>query len=396
MRKNKRHYLPTYDEAVDMTHKAAFYENKYIVDGYNVSVFNYRLAQFGDFDNPLKHRDKSGYELRGITYVFNEDGSVYKSYRMLQKFFNINQTEESLYSKIKDYKLKSVYEKEDGSILSFIKLPNGKVIAKSKMSFESEQAVRGNKLYTENTNYREAINYYLDNDIVPIFEYVAPFNRIVLRYSEEKLILLRLRDNNSGEYLDINEYNKFNIEIPKLYNFNNIDEIIELCLTEEGKEGYVINLVDEYGFDLLVKEKTDWYRRRHGLLTDDIYKENIIIKYILDDTIDDVISEIPEDEVEIKESINDLTSFMRDEVLGIKEKIDSFIKIFNDMGSVKKDFALKYHNEKYFSCVMQYANGNTDTYGMAISAIRKKTEKLEQAREFICNKRPELLVDKKF
>jgi len=394
MRNNKRHFLPTYEEAVLMTEKAAFYENKYVVEGYNVSVFNYRLAQYTDFANPLRHRDKTGHEMRGLTFVFNEDGSVFKTYRMLQKFFNINQTEESLHSKIKDLKIKSVYEKEDGSILSYIKLPNGKVVAKSKMSFESEQAIRGNKLYEK---YKEAIDHYLDNNIVPIFEYVAPFNRIVLRYSEEKLILLRLRDNITGKYVEIEENNLYNLEVPKKYVFNNIDEIIELCLTEENKEGYVINLIDNNGFDLFVKEKTEWYRQRHGLLTDDIYKENIIIKYILDDTIDDVVSEIPEDEVEIKENINEMIAFIRDEISDVENDMKSEIELFKQMGSNKKEYALKYRRNPYFYCVMFYANNNNiDIYQLAIDAIRKKTDKLEKAREFISSKRPELLVDKTF
>jgi hypothetical protein len=38
------------------------------------------------------------------------------------------------------------------------------------------------------------------------FEYVSPMNRIVLRYLQEELILLRMRDNKTGEYLDLNDY----------------------------------------------------------------------------------------------------------------------------------------------------------------------------------------------
>jgi hypothetical protein len=36
------------------------------------------------------------------------------------------------------------------------------------------------------------------------FEYVSPMNRIVLRYLQEELILLRMRE--TGEYLDLNDY----------------------------------------------------------------------------------------------------------------------------------------------------------------------------------------------
>jgi hypothetical protein len=46
----------------------------------------------------------------------------------------------------------------------------------------------------------------LDNGIDATFEYVSPMNRIVLRYLQEELILLRMRDNKTGEYLDLNDY----------------------------------------------------------------------------------------------------------------------------------------------------------------------------------------------
>jgi hypothetical protein len=78
--------------------------------------------------------------MRGITYVFNTDGS-FNRHILLDKFFNLNQVASSVYSVVKDFKIKSIYNKEDGSVASFVKLPNGKVLGKSKMSFESDQAV---------------------------------------------------------------------------------------------------------------------------------------------------------------------------------------------------------------------------------------------------------------
>jgi T4 RnlA family RNA ligase len=394
---NIRNYLPTYEEAVKATVKSSFYETKHIVNGYNVSLFNYRLAQYNDFLNPLRHRDKSGFEMRGLTYVFNKDGSLYKTYRLLNKFFNINQTEESLYDKIKDYKIKSVYEKADGSIVSFIKLPNGEVVAKSKMSFESEQAINSNRIYNTNETIKNFVDNCIENDLIAVFEYVAPFNRVVLKYPKEKLILLRLRDNKTGEYLELP--NDTDIEVVKEYNFNSIKEIMELCLIEENKEGYVINLIDEKGNDLFVKEKTEWYRQRHGLLTEDIYKENVIIKYILDDTIDDILSEIPEDEKKVKDNINNIIHFIREEVSEIENNIKNLASNYkNDNRDIvikKREFALKYKKEKYFSYAISHIYNKTEPFDLAVKYIRKKTNKLEMARKYISSKRPDLLVERK-
>ena len=43
--------LITYNEAVALTigNDSTFYESKFVVDGYNISIFNYRLAQYSDF-----------------------------------------------------------------------------------------------------------------------------------------------------------------------------------------------------------------------------------------------------------------------------------------------------------------------------------------------------------
>ena len=105
----KRYNLLTYDESVALTigKDAPFYESKLVVNNYSVSIFNYRLSQYSDFI------DNSAFEMRGISYVFNSDGSLFKRYLLLHKFFNLNQVEETQYSLIKDYKIKSISNKEN-------------------------------------------------------------------------------------------------------------------------------------------------------------------------------------------------------------------------------------------------------------------------------------------
>ena len=87
-------YLLSYDEAATLTLgiDSTFYESKFVIDGYNVSIFNYILAQYSDFIDNL------AFEMRWLTYVFNKDGSLFKRYLLLHKFFNLNQVAESQYS----------------------------------------------------------------------------------------------------------------------------------------------------------------------------------------------------------------------------------------------------------------------------------------------------------
>jgi hypothetical protein len=145
-----KRYLPTYEDCVKICEEndnLIFFEKKYVIDNYKISCFNYRLADLNHFMNPIKDNiNINAFELRGITFIFNEDGSLYKRYLLLDKFFNLNQTEISLYDKVKDLEIESIYVKEDGSLITFIKLPNDRIVCKSKMSFDSTQAIHSMEL----------------------------------------------------------------------------------------------------------------------------------------------------------------------------------------------------------------------------------------------------------
>ena len=126
------YFLPTYEECrqiCDANENFLFYESRTEIDGFLISIFNYRLAQSNNFNQPIPGNSKiKAHELRGLTFVFNKDGSLYKRFLLLDKFWNMNQTECSMYSVVKDYKIKNIYNKEDGSVASFIQLPSASVL----------------------------------------------------------------------------------------------------------------------------------------------------------------------------------------------------------------------------------------------------------------------------
>jgi len=433
--KQHRTHLPTYEEAVQMCtsgkkKNAIFYENKYVVDGYNVSVFNYRLASYTDFTQPIEGKDINAYEMRGLTFVFNKDGSLFNRYILLEKFFNLNQVTETMYNIVKDYKIKYINNKEDGSVASFVKLPNGKVVGKSKMSFESEQANGINRCYQRNKELREFVNWTLDNDITAIFEYVAPHNRIVLRYTDEELILLKLRDNKTGKHIDIkNHLDKIgDIKVAPFEEDKSLDDLIELMAVQTNKEGCVVHAVDDNGHDFFFKLKTAWYCERHGLLTNDLYREHVIVNYILDDKIDDVLGQVPEDEVEARNRIDRIIDIVREEVSDIadkmKELFDDYLEIKkeNQPHYIRKFLAQKYRKSPFFGALMMMVNADElkdmpksewiekfnsyDDYNKAIERgdpfelakgyIRKNCDKLEKCRKWLKKKDPSLFfIDKK-
>ena len=346
----KIYNIPTYDEALALVNKvdSPFYESKSIVGGYAVSTFNYRLASWADFKAP------GASEMRGITYVFNSDGSLFKRYLLLEKFFNLNQVPDTMYSEVKDFKIKSIYNKEDGSVASFIKLPNGKIIGKSKMGFDNDQSIQINKIYKTNKSVKRFVDKVLSLNYIPIFEYVAPSNKIVLRYAKEDLILLRLRDNVTGEILDLNDYLEVigDVRMAPSEEGYTLDELIEMASYTEDKEGWIV----EFENGLLMKIKTDFYFKRHGILTEDIYRENVIINYILNDEIDDVIAQIPEDEVEAHARIEKIISIVK---RALSKKVDEIRKSYEfylTVGS-RKDYAINYRGkEENFAWVMKMVN----------------------------------------
>ena len=413
----KNYSLPTYEEAVELCSydESPFYETKIEVDGFPVSIFNYRLARYSDFNEPIESKPElKAFEMRGLTFVFNKDGSLYNRYVLLEKFFNLNQVPDSMYSVVKNYKIRFVNNKEDGSIASFVKLPNGKVVGKSKIGFDNDQANGINKIYKTNPDVKSFVDWCLNNDIVPIFEYVAPHNRIVLRYSEEELILLRLRDNKTGKHIDIKDHlDKIgSIKIAPFEDDHTLDDLIEKSKTEAEKEGWIV----QFDNDHMLKIKTDWYFQRHGLLTNDIYREHIIIGYILDELIDDVIAQIPEDEKESHLRINKIISIVK---RALRDKVDEMNKAYKDYidsGVSKKEYALKNKTNPIFPFVMNLEKAENmkkmsreqildiyddiesyerslkrcEPFEMAKEWLRDKTKRLEMAREWLEKEDPTL------
>jgi T4 RnlA family RNA ligase len=377
-----KNLIPTYDEAVAFTNlvESPFYETVKYVDGYKISLFNYRLAQNKDFAGKLAR------EMRGISYVFNLDGSLFKTYILLEKFFNLNQVEWSMYSVIKDYKIKAINNKEDGSIASFIKLPNGTVLGKSKMSFDSDQAIGINAIYSTNEDVKNFVDFTFDADITAVFEYVSPMNRIVLEYTKEELILLKLRDNKTGKLLDISDYSDKlgSIKVAESEAITDLDTLIDIIKIQEDKEGFVILTEDNDGNDFSFKMKNKWYCDRHNLITNDLYREHILIAYVLDEKIDDVIAQIPEYAIEVRNRVDKIISVIKHVLAEKVLDIEKSYSLFVELGSSQKEYALKYNRvDKNFAIVMSMANRGKDSYELAKDWLRDKTKRLLIARDFL-------------
>lgn len=82
-------YLPTREECQEIVSRTeAFYCTKREVQGFEIELYDYRLASYRDFFP--ENEDKNYAELRGLCFV-NNNGTWERNI-LMQKFFNLNET----------------------------------------------------------------------------------------------------------------------------------------------------------------------------------------------------------------------------------------------------------------------------------------------------------------
>lgn len=258
-----------------------------------------------------------------------------------------------MYEDVKHKKIVSLADKCDGSVISFVKFENGKIRAKSKASFESEQAVMAQKIFDENDAIKELVISHLSIGYVPIFEIVGPENQIVLEYHNTELILLQVRCAVTGEYKQYLETveDGYGIRIAEQFpqSMMNLDDLLARKEIDESDiEGWIITFEDGQ----MAKIKTEKYMQLHGLIGPDAFRENLLIKTILDGNIDDVISMLVPGEKKDRVMAMDtvVTHKFNHMVVEFKELRR---KYFQDFGENRKNFAIKHSKDDCFGAIMK-------------------------------------------
>lgn len=218
-------------------------------------------------------------ECRGIT--FDRDGNI--ASRTLHKFFNLNEREAYDAKNIDFSKVKAIYPKLDGSMISTYVLDNA-VVGKSKNSEESDVAVKATNYINSRSEYVRFCTDLYNAGKTPTFEYTAPDNRIVLDYKTEELTLLQVRDNVTGAYLDIDaEAEGYDVIVNKVAydKTKDIMELVREMETMTGIEGFIIMFEDGD----MVKIKTPWYIGLHHSVTFTRYRD--VAKLVCTQKLDD-------------------------------------------------------------------------------------------------------------
>lgn len=304
-----------------------------IADGEEFTIVCYMIADEDTFDSEWSR------ECRGVTF---HKGRVVS--RPFEKFFNYKENasvnEETLKNKVVLYSM----DKLDGSMISFVNI-NNKFVPKTKKSFTSDVAIKAGKFL--NNGYNEHVirflKYIESHNATAIFEYTAPSNRIVLEYKTEQLTLLAVRQNVTGEYLNMYDVANETFGIPvvgyTMYPSHKIAKIHEDTVHKTDIEGYVIQFED----GVKVKVKTQWYLDLHRVMTD--LRERDIAMMIVEEKHDDIKSVI-ETNTDIINKINEIEHRIKTTYLEIIHGVDEITNGYSKDDI--KAFATMYNKNKYF------------------------------------------------
>ena len=258
-------------------------------EGYTVINYVVAMADTFNMDGPDDLGGAIRRECRGL--IFDTDGNLMS--RPFHKFFNVNEREETQTHEIDMSQPHVIMEKMDGSMIRPI-LVDGHLRLATKMGVTNvamdAEAWLAKHSHTE--HLKQWLRWCIDTEVTPIFEWVSPFNQIVLAYEEEDLVLLAMRDNETGEY-HMPDTCPFNTVTTYGSMDGNILEYIDRQREKEGREGDIIRFADGH----MLKVKNDWYVRIHKTI-DRITFDRNIVDLIINEEVDDVIPMLPAVQVE--------------------------------------------------------------------------------------------------
>lgn len=221
-------------------------------------------------------------ECRGL--IFDADGKIMS--RPFHKFFNVGEREETQVHNLDLTAPHVIMEKMDGSMIRPI-MVNGKLRLATKMGVtDTAEAAEAIVTAAQLEWMADAMN----DGLTPLYEFISPENRIVIEYEKAELVMLALRRNRDGVYMDLNYCDPLVRMVPQ---YGSVDgsfaEYIARQRGREGREGDIIRFADGH----MLKIKNDWYVRIHKV-KDKIRSDRHILALVLENEIDDIMPHLDE------------------------------------------------------------------------------------------------------
>jgi T4 RnlA family RNA ligase len=327
----------------------AFYFADHELDHVTYRIFNYRLASYTNFLAP------NGLECRGHTFSLDRNGEMVALVALPpEKFFNLNENPMTMDLDLTS--IESIMSKADGSLIStFNHLSELRL--KSKGSLNSDQAV-DSMLWIdkkENEDYKTALRLLATSSYTINMEWCAPHNRIVIGYEHAHLKILNIRNNFSGEYVDIFGDTFFVDKVFDVLRENWIeyeypDNYVDFVASIPDMtdiEGYVVRLSSGQH----IKIKTGWYMALHHT-KDSINSPRRLFEAVLESATDDMRSLFVDDVVAIN-MIDEMEQRVEKIYNHLVDSVERFYERNKDLE--RKDYAIlgqKELDRKYFGLAM--------------------------------------------
>jgi T4 RnlA family RNA ligase len=222
--------------------------------------------------------------------------------------------------------------------------------AKTIGSFTSEQSELAYNLLYTNEEHVLWVKEMLKTGCTPLFEYVSWDNRVVLKYSKAQIRFIGMRDNIAGAFISAPEiHDSFfpkDMQIVEEVS-GTLDGLIEEAKTTQAKEGWVVKFTDGQ----LVKLKTAWYFKLHGLRTQDINREDYVIQNYLNETLDDIMTQLdPVEDADAYNFVSKVTRAIDNYIIHIDKTVQELVDEYNSpfyFGHWAK-FATDKHRSAFF------------------------------------------------
>lgn len=285
-------------------------------------------------------------ECRGIT--FDSEGNCVV--RPFEKFFNIN---ENKYTQLSDLDFTNSYadEKIDGSMVTPL-FVNGNLYMKTKKSFYSDVAISATKFARNDPPAFFICNWLRTKNVTPIFEYQSREHMIVIDPKIERLVLLAIRDNITGEYLPDSQINQ--ILSVTMYATGSsgwkpsiqptkIEELLRLVETKVDFEGWVIRLAN----GKRVKLKTRDYLTRQKA-TD--FHERNVADLVANEELDDILPSLKLNSFQL-EKINQISHRVAHEFHLMDVRVKEILSEIQDKQIPRNLIYSKYKDEPLLGLV---------------------------------------------
>jgi RNA ligase len=296
-------------------------------DGYVVA--NYLVAGKDTHPPVVDRKTAVMRELRGL--IFDTDGRVLS--RRFHKFFNLGERGDT--STIDVTKHHVVLEKLDGSMVTPL-LIGTQLHWATKMGITDVADQVNNFVDRSLIPYARFVLNVIEQDCTPIFEWCSRSQRIVIDYPEDRLVLVAIRDNATGEYVSFDRLCT-DFDIPVVQTMEPISDLDAFAIElrkREDIEGVVIRFDDGH----MVKLKTDTYVALHRAKSF-LENERNVVALILENKVDDLYPFLEDkDCARLKQFASDITS----DITIFCHAVNNLLKMLHGESVSRKDFALGY------------------------------------------------------